>query len=154
MLFAQTLFGAIFVSVGQNVPDNQLIKRLTGISSITPQQIQDAGATGLFDIIPPQYHTVAREAYNSLRVCFQIALILARLSILGALGMEWVSVKRNKEGPSLKNPSPRNLEGEQTMEEGQSRSQSRDTEANDPKAVSSDCGERDEVAAAGQSVRN
>lgn len=36
MLFAQTLFGAIFVSVGQNVLDSQLVKRLASISTINP----------------------------------------------------------------------------------------------------------------------
>ena len=104
ILFAQTLFGAIFVSVGQNVLDNQLAKRLAGISSITPKQLQTAGVTGLFDIIPPENHTAALEAYNdSLRVCFQVALILACLSIFGAAGMEWRSVKKNKEDSTPKN---------------------------------------------------
>jgi H+/gluconate symporter-like permease len=104
MLFAQTLSGAIFVSVGQNVLDNQLAKRLAGISSITPQQTGTAGATGIFDIIPPQDHSAALEAYNkSLRVCFQVALILACISILGGLVMEWRSVK-NKENAPSENP--------------------------------------------------
>ena len=125
ILFTQTLFGAIFVSVGQNVLDKQLAERLAGISSISPQQIETAGATGLFNIIPPQYHTAALEAYNdSLHVCFQVALIMACLSILGALGMEWRSVKKNKE-----NPPPKNPEGEQAIEEGKSRSDSSEKEA-------------------------
>lgn len=56
------------------------------------------------------------NTYNdSLRVCFQVALILACLSILGGLGMEWRSVKKNKE-----NPPPKNPEGEQAIEEGKS----------------------------------
>jgi MFS family permease len=156
MLFDQTLFGAIFVSVGQNVLDNQLAKRLAGISSISPQQIETAGATGLFNIIPPQYRTVALEAYNdSLRVCFQVALILACLSILGGLGMEWRSVKKNKE-----NPPPKNPEGEQAIEEGKSRRDSSDKEAKDAEVVNltgpAADKERDkyEDAAAGANVRS
>jgi hypothetical protein len=87
MLFCQTLFGTIFVSVGQNVLDNQLAKRLAGISSITPKQIETAGATGLLNIIPHKYHTATLEEYNdSLRVCFQVTLILARLRF----GFPWV----------------------------------------------------------------
>jgi MFS family permease len=130
MLFAQTLFGAIFVSVGQNVLDNQLAKRLAGISSITSQQIEIAGATGLFNIIPPQYHTAALEAYNdSLRVCFQVALILACLSILGGLGMEWRSVKKDKE-----NPLPKNPEGEQAIEEGKGQGDLSEKEAPETEA--------------------
>jgi MFS family permease len=99
ILFAQTLFGAIFVSVGQNVLDNQLAKRLAGsIPGITFEQIETAGATNIFDQIPLQYHPAALVAYNdSLRVCFQVALILACLSIFGGLGMEWRSVKKDKE---------------------------------------------------------
>ncbi|KAF2101411.1 MFS general substrate transporter [Rhizodiscina lignyota] len=125
MLFAQTLFGAIFVSVGQNVLDGQLAKRLAGIISITPQQIENAGATGLLNLIPAQFHTTVLEAYNdSLRVCFRVALIMACLCILGGLGMEWRSVKKEKESPA-----PNNAEGEQAMEEGKSRSDSIDKEA-------------------------
>jgi MFS family permease len=134
ILFAQTLFGAIFVSVSQNVLENQLAKRLAAISSITPQQIEAAGATDLFNIIPPQYHTAVREAYNdSLRVCFQVALILACLSIFGGLCMEWRSVKKNKENPPPKNPG-----GEQVIEEGKIRTDPSDKEvkeANNAKAV-------------------
>lgn len=106
MLFAQTLFGAIFASIGQNILDSQLAKRLAGIISITPQQIEDAGATGLLRIIPPQDHAAALEAYNdSLHVCFQVALIVACVCILGGLGMEWFSVKKCKD------------EGEQVIED-------------------------------------
>lgn len=94
MLFSQTLFGAIFVSVGQNVLYSQLAKRLAGILSITPQQIESAGVTGLFSIIPPQYHTKVLGAYNgSLRICFQVALVMACLTVIGGLSMEWRSVK-------------------------------------------------------------
>ncbi|KPM34777.1 hypothetical protein AK830_g11797 [Neonectria ditissima] len=95
MLFAQTLFGAIFVSIGQNVLDGQLAKRLSKISStITPQQIEAGGVTDLLKTIPG-HRAAALEAYNSsLRVCFQVALIVTCLSILGGLAMEWRSVKK------------------------------------------------------------
>ena len=116
MLFAQTLFGAIFVSVGQNVLDNQLANRLAGIADISPQQIEAAGATDLFRIIPPQFRIPALEAYNdSLRVCFQVAVILACLCILGGLGMEWQSVKKNKESSK-----PKDSKAEQYIEKAES----------------------------------
>jgi MFS family permease len=109
MLFAQTLFGAIFVSVGQNVVDGQLSKRLARILSITPQQIASAGASGLFKEIPPQYYDAAKVAYNdSLCVCFQVALVLACVCILGGLCMEWRSVKKEIE----------KSQREQALEEG------------------------------------
>lgn len=111
MLFAQTLFGAIFVSIGNVILDTQLAKRLAGIPGVTLRLIQSAGATGLLKLVPAEYHTAALEAYNdSLRVCFQVGLIMACLSILGALGMEWRSVKKNL--------PPKNPEGERAAEEG------------------------------------
>jgi MFS family permease len=111
MLFAQTLFGAIFVSIGNVILDNELAKRLAGIPGITPRLIQSSGATGLLKLIPAEYYTTTLEAYNdSLRVCFQVGLIMACLSILGALGMEWRSVKKNL--------PPKNPEGERAAEEG------------------------------------
>ena len=115
MLFAQTLFGAIFVSVGQNVLDNQLAKRLAGIPGISPRLIQSTGATELLRLIPAEYYTAALEAYNdSLRVCFQVGLIMACLSILGALGMEWRSVKKNL--------PPKSLDSERAAGEGKGES--------------------------------
>ena len=99
MLFGQTLFGAIFVSVGQNVLDQQLATRLARISgiNITPEKIESAGITGLFKIIPLQYRTVVLDAYNSsLRFCFLVALIFGCLSVIGSVGMEWRSVKKDQ----------------------------------------------------------
>ncbi|KAL2694597.1 hypothetical protein Neosp_001182 [[Neocosmospora] mangrovei] len=95
MLFAQTLFGAIFVSVGQNVLNSELAKRLAKFSNITPEQIESAGVTGLFKMIPDKYQGAALQAYNSsLSVCFRVVLIMACLAILGGLVMEWRSVKK------------------------------------------------------------
>jgi MFS family permease len=114
MLFTNTLFGAIFVSVGQNVLDSQLISRLAGISSVSSEEIQTAGVTGVLTVIPPQDHAAALGAYNdSLRTCFEVALILACISIIGGLTMEWRSVKKNPDDPE---PNP--VGPEQAIEEG------------------------------------
>ncbi|KAI1806478.1 MFS general substrate transporter [Daldinia bambusicola] len=100
MLFAQTLFGAIFVSVGQNVFLGQLSTRLAGIPGVDPRNIAGTGATDILNIIPSKYLATALQGYNdSLRVCFQISLIIGCLAILGALRMEWCSVKKQKEDP-------------------------------------------------------
>lgn len=94
MLFAQTLFGAVFVSVGQNVLDGQLVDRLAGVVSITTEQMQAAGTTGLFKIVPAQLLDEVLVAFSdSLDVCFEVAVVLACLAILGALVMEWRNVK-------------------------------------------------------------
>ncbi|KAK5276310.1 hypothetical protein LTR40_011787, partial [Exophiala xenobiotica] len=65
MFFGQTLFGAVFVSVGQNVLDNQLANRLAGIPGVTPQLIQSTGATDLLNLIPAKYHAEVLKAYNA-----------------------------------------------------------------------------------------
>ncbi|KAK5156883.1 hypothetical protein LTS14_004400 [Recurvomyces mirabilis] len=101
MLFANTIFGAIFVSVGQNVLDSNLVSRLKDIIQITAEQIESAGATGLLDIVPAQYKTDVLYAYNgSLRVCFQVALVMACVCIIPGLAMEWRSVKKQDKKPN------------------------------------------------------
>ena len=99
MFFGQQLFGAVFVSVGQNVLDNQLVERLVkipGMQGITPQQIQKTGATALLDLAPAAFRSRGLDAYNdALRVCFQVGLIMACLSVLGAAGLEWKSVRKS-----------------------------------------------------------
>ena len=111
MFFGQLLFGAVFVSVGQNVLANRLKSRLVGIPGITSQTIQNSGTTQLLQLIPAQYRAQARRAYNdSLRVDFQVALIMACLGILGALCMEWRSVRRNL--------PPKKPDAEQSSKEG------------------------------------
>ena len=110
MFFGQQLFGAIFISVCQNLLDNRLASHLMGIPGISRQLIQNTGATELLNLAPVAYHTAALEVYNnSLRVCFQVGLIMACLSFLGALGMEWRTVKKNL--------PPKNPDGEQAAEE-------------------------------------
>lgn len=99
MLFGQTLFGSIFVSIGQNVLDGELVKRLAAFATVTPAQIESAGAAGLAALIPEEYHGAFLAAYNSsLRVCFVIGVTMACISILGGLGMEWRSVKKAQPG--------------------------------------------------------
>ena len=111
MFFGQLLFGAVFVSIGQNVLDNRLAGRIVSIPGITPQMIQSTGATQLLKLVPVENHAAALQAYNdSLRVCFQVALIMACLAILGAPVMEWRSVK--------KDIPPKNPDGERASKEG------------------------------------
>jgi len=122
MFFGQYLFGAIFTSVGQNVLDNQLTHRLADIPDITPQIIHGSGATQILDIIPAAYRAAALEGYNnSLRVCFQVGLIVACLAVLGALTMEWCSVKKNL--------PPKKIDGVRDAEEGKDNGDPKQEEA-------------------------
>jgi hypothetical protein len=95
MFFSQILGGAIFLSVGQNVLNNQLVQRLSIVPGFSPALIQSGGATELIGSFPAQYRHDALVAYNeSLRMVFRVGLILAALSVIGAAGMEWRSVKK------------------------------------------------------------
>ena len=130
-----------------DVLDGQLAPRLARITNIKPQQIEHAGATGLLEIIPPQFHTAILKAYNSsLRVVFQVGLVLACIAIIGGLGMEWRSVKEEKDEKSLS----KGEKGEQDLEESRSRKEKtnelatgteNDTVSNSDKAVIDERGE-------------
>lgn len=57
-------FGSICISVGQNVLNNHLAKRLAGILGTSPRLIQSTGATEPLNVIPTQYHTTALKTYD------------------------------------------------------------------------------------------
>ena len=95
-LFATMLGGAVFVSVGNNVLNTQLVVNLAAldISGLDPQVVVAAGATRLRGLVPASELQRVVEAYNAAVVkTFQVALVMACLSVLGAAGMEWRSVK-------------------------------------------------------------
>lgn len=95
LFFAQLLGGTIFVSVGQNVLEGQLLKRFSQIPGLSPEMIENNGATSLVNL-PEPIKTTALIAYNeSLRHVFLVGLILVCLTSLGAMGIEWRTVKKN-----------------------------------------------------------
>ncbi|KAI8952708.1 major facilitator superfamily domain-containing protein [Xylaria longipes] len=103
MFFSQILGGAIFVSVGQNVLNNQLLQRLKDVPGFSPGLILTGGATSLVNAFPTEYRPEVLVAYNeSLRTVFRVGLILATLSVIGAAGMEWRSVKKDQKGAKPK----------------------------------------------------
>jgi MFS family permease len=93
--FAETLGGALFVSVGNNVLNTRLVELIgaLNIPSVDPLVVVRLGATQLRSYVAPQYVTQTVVAYNQALIkTFQVSLILACLSALGAIGMEWKSV--------------------------------------------------------------
>ncbi len=97
MFFGQLFGAAIIVSVCQNVLDNELIKRLANIPGFDPRIVTSGGATDLIKTFAPQYQDPALIQYNlALRKVFDIGLIVSALAILGAIGMEWRSIKEEK----------------------------------------------------------
>jgi MFS family permease len=91
MFFMQQLGGAIFVSVGLNVLDNQLTKQLPAAYE---QAVVDLGATEFRTIVPAEDLNSVLQAYNaSLREVFIVGTCLSCISLLGAVFIEFRSVK-------------------------------------------------------------
>ncbi|KAK7749789.1 hypothetical protein SLS53_000368 [Cytospora paraplurivora] len=98
MLSSQLLSGAIFVSVGQNVLDGELLRKLAGLPGFDASTILNSGATTITALPEPLKSTVL-VAYNAaLRKVFQVGLIMTCLTIFGAATLEWRSVKHKKPG--------------------------------------------------------
>jgi len=95
MMFAQTLGGALMVSVGQNVFQNQLSKNIgAAVPSLDAKTIIGYGATQIRDHVPKQYITQVILAYNdALTQTWYVAVALAAISGLGAAVIQWKSVK-------------------------------------------------------------
>ncbi|KFY49808.1 hypothetical protein V495_00459 [Pseudogymnoascus sp. VKM F-4514 (FW-929)] len=96
VLFVQILGGAVFVGVAQNLFTTNLVKNLTALNipNFDPQSIVHAGATNLRHMVDPARLPEVLVAYNSaIMKTFQLGLILSCLSILGAVGVEWRSMK-------------------------------------------------------------
>lgn len=100
MVFMQTMGGAIFISVGQNILTSNLVSGITQIvEGVDPAMIVNTGATELRHLVPADQLPAVLEVYNhALRQVFLISAGLSSAAILGALGLEWKSVKKDKKG--------------------------------------------------------
>ena len=98
MMFAQLLGGALFISVGQNVFTNQLIKNLSNaVPDLDPNLVLRTGATELKYAIPSRYLSGVLSAYNrTLTQTFYVSVAVAVMSIFGAVFVEWKSMKGKK----------------------------------------------------------
>ncbi|KAJ7165589.1 major facilitator superfamily domain-containing protein [Mycena crocata] len=95
VVFMQTLGGAVFISVAQNVFTNKLVSGLVShVPGLNPAIVLSVGATSLRDSIDAQYLPEVLSVYNQALVsAYYVALAMACLSIAGSLAMEWKSVK-------------------------------------------------------------
>ncbi|KAF2474665.1 MFS general substrate transporter [Lindgomyces ingoldianus] len=95
MMFSQTLGGALFISVGQNVFTNTLIKNLRSVvPDLNPSLVLTVGATELKNAIPQQFLHGVLTAYNrTLTQTFYVSVATGVASILGAIFVEWKSMK-------------------------------------------------------------
>jgi hypothetical protein len=122
MFFFQGLGGAIFVSVGQNVFTQSLIKKLStslgSIAEITPAMIVGTGATDLRDIVPARYLPEVLIAYNAaLSDTMKVGVACAAASIIGGLTMEWKSVKAFKKASEAAQAAKKKAQDEKAQGE-------------------------------------
>ncbi|QYT02259.1 MFS domain-containing protein [Trichoderma simmonsii] len=102
LIFTQTLAGTLFLSVAENIFQNQLISQLHKlVPEIDPRDIIETGASSLRPFIEakfPQYLTAILTAYNNaIRHVLLLSVIFACLNAIPDAFMEWVSpVKRGK----------------------------------------------------------
>ncbi|KAF3202729.1 hypothetical protein TWF106_002124 [Orbilia oligospora] len=102
VMFSQILGGAVFIAVGQSSFVNKLVKGLIQINAegFDASKAIHTGATHLKEVIAPQYLPQVWEAYNAAIVnVFYVAVALCCASLIGALGMEWVSTRKHVDAP-------------------------------------------------------
>ncbi|PQK17911.1 hypothetical protein BB8028_0009g01110 [Beauveria bassiana] len=99
IIFSQTLGGALFICVAQNVFQNKL-KEVIGAANIpglTLDAVNYVGATGARKHFEGEALAVVLSAYNTaITNCFYVAVALATLSMVGAAFTPWNSVKGKK----------------------------------------------------------
>ncbi|CAG8037654.1 unnamed protein product [Penicillium salamii] len=119
VVFARSLGGAIFVSVGQNVFSNHIVSGMIArVPQLDPSVVLQAGATDLQQTVSQAIRSLSLdddvltrvlEIYSDAIVqTFMVALVIACISIIGALGVEWRTVK----GSSNKHSSTQTVGGE------------------------------------------
>lgn len=98
IVFAQTLGGALFVSIAQSVFQNKLVEGLAEHApSIDSSIILATGATSIQSTVAKDVLPGVTLAYNNaLTMTFLVATAMAALTIIGSLSIEWKSVKGKK----------------------------------------------------------
>jgi len=98
IVFVQTLGGALFVSIGQNVFSNKLLEGLKEyVPDVDPSIILSTGATSIQQTINKTYLPGVTLAYNNaLTQAFLVAAIMAAFTLFGSVAVEWKSVKGKK----------------------------------------------------------
>ncbi|KAI5779503.1 MFS transporter [Geopyxis carbonaria] len=95
MVFFQTLGGALFVSIGQNIFTNQYLDGLAKLGdSVDIPAVIMAGATGFRAIVSEKALPAVLQAYNdAVTTSFYGSVALGGVAVIGSLGLEWISVK-------------------------------------------------------------
>lgn len=109
-LFARNLGTSIFITTGNNVLDSSFLRGLAArdIPGVDPQAVVAAGSTSFRSIVPPSTLEAVIDVYNqALRQTFRVGLIISCIAALGAVLMEWKSVKKKSDPSSPNSPGNR-----------------------------------------------
>ncbi|KAE8350912.1 major facilitator superfamily domain-containing protein [Aspergillus coremiiformis] len=98
VMFCQTLGGTLFVSVAQNVFQNQLRRNiLAKAPGVDIVKVVGAGATMLRQAVSKDMLPAVLEAYNdAVTQTFYAALAIGAIALAAALPIQWLSVKGKK----------------------------------------------------------
>ncbi|KAJ0413761.1 major facilitator superfamily domain-containing protein [Aspergillus carlsbadensis] len=133
MFFMQQLGGAIFLAIDQNLLSTKLVGRLSQVAGLDAQRIVNTGATDLRNVVPSDELDTVVNAYNyALTRIFVLTAGIGAAAIIGALTIEWRSIKTNDPKPeagSAENESDEEktaLSKESTSRDGATTSQKLD----------------------------
>ncbi|CAG8366582.1 unnamed protein product [Penicillium salamii] len=95
IVFAQTLGGALFVSIGNNVFSNKLVEYLAEYApNLDPAIVLRAGATSVQKVVDKADLAGVIHAYSdAITQTFMVCAAVSAISVIGALIVEWKSVK-------------------------------------------------------------
>ncbi|KAL4862414.1 hypothetical protein BDV12DRAFT_207219 [Aspergillus spectabilis] len=98
VMFMQSMGGALLISVAQSVFHNILLQNLAQqVPDVDAIQVAEAGATMLRRVVPKDILAKVLTAYSSaITYSFYVGVVFSGLAILGALPMQWLSVKKNQ----------------------------------------------------------
>ncbi|KAJ5885804.1 hypothetical protein N7504_011640 [Penicillium tannophilum] len=116
--FTQEIGGIVALSIAQNMFTNRLTRNLTKqVPGLDPKTVLNNGALGINNIVPDEYAIGVKTAYNDaiVDVCY-LALSLTCLTVVGAVLIEWRSVKEEKVEDDKEKKNPVRKEDEQTQE--------------------------------------
>ncbi|KAJ5349579.1 hypothetical protein N7541_007306 [Penicillium brevicompactum] len=96
--FAQSLSGAMFISIAQNVFENRLVASITKFApKASPKALIEAGVSHLAQQVPKDVLPSVLHAYNiAITQTFYVSVAAALLSFIGAGLVEWKSMKRRQ----------------------------------------------------------
>ncbi|EEB94659.1 hypothetical protein MPER_06491 [Moniliophthora perniciosa FA553] len=100
--FMQTISGAIFISIAQNVFSNKLASGIAEhVPGLNPEVILGAGATSLKYVVPERLMESVIHVYNDALVStYYVSIAMSCLSLVGALSVEWKNMKKSGNGPA------------------------------------------------------